>query len=720
MTADAALAQLLAGSGLTYRFTGVTTVSLEKATTGTLNVPAASVEAARPYGPSDLPPPYAGGQVATGGQLGILGNRSIMDTPFNQANYTAKLAQDQNARTLDDVIQNDPAVRKASSPGNGIEDFQIRGFEVSGRDILLNGLGGISPTNGMAMMTESVERVEVLKGPNALLNGIVPSGSVGGAINLIPKRATAEPITQLTPDYSSSSQLGGHADIGRRFGADKEFGARVNAVYRNGDTAIDHQAREQRLTSFGLDYEGENFRLSSDLGYQYDDVDGVRRGIRTTVGLPIPEAPKNTTNYNNPFEYQTSEAYYGTVQGEYDLAPALTAFAIFGGNQLYQDFTTANHRINNVNGTIQAGTVANSAYKFYTMSGTTGVRGTFDTGPVQHKAVLAYAHTWRLWETASSANVNLAVSNIYNPTYTASGPASANYDLTRKNEDLSFSSYVFGDTLSILDERVQLTLGLRQQDVLVRSYTPASGAIRSHYDESALTPMVGILGKPVSNVSVYANYIEGLQPGGVAGVGTANQGQALPPFISEQYEVGTKWDLGQLTTTLSVFEITQPSADTVNNVYQVIGEQRNRGVELGFFGEVTDGVRLLGGLTFIDSTLVKTSTGANQGNSPNGVSPYRVVLGSEWDVPFLKGFTLTGRVSHDSSNYLDVTNVQQVPSWTRLDMGARYTFEPANGKPIIVRATVNNVLDSDYWVNGGTQMGLSEPLTFKLSTSFNF
>ena len=63
------------------------------------------------------PAPYAGGQVATGGSLGLLGNRSVMDTPFNQTNYTAELIANQQARTIRDVLVNDPSVRVDSGGG---------------------------------------------------------------------------------------------------------------------------------------------------------------------------------------------------------------------------------------------------------------------------------------------------------------------------------------------------------------------------------------------------------------------------------------------------------------------------------------------------------------------------------------------------------------------------------------------------------------------------
>ncbi|MCO6740622.1 TonB-dependent siderophore receptor, partial [Streptomyces sp. CHA15] len=86
-----------------------------------------------------------------------------------------------------------------------------------------------------------------LKGPSQLLNGISPRGSVGGGINLVPKRATDQPITEFTGSYASDSQIGGAVDIGRRFGEDNRFGLRFNGVKQSGDTTWDHQHVDRQL-----------------------------------------------------------------------------------------------------------------------------------------------------------------------------------------------------------------------------------------------------------------------------------------------------------------------------------------------------------------------------------------------------------------------------------------------------------------------------------------
>ena len=217
MTAPQALQQLLGGTGVPHRFTSPTAVTVGSggpAGSGALQLDPVQVQGVFPV-PSqamidNLPPAYAGGQVATGGQLGLLGNRDVMSTPFNQTSYTAKKVQDQQAKTVREALIDDPSVR-ASTPSGSLaaENVYIRGF-VSGSDqVTYGGLFGMAPT--FSSMPEFAERVEVLKGPSAMLNGM-PS-SIGGTVNLVPKRAPDAGLTQLTANYVSSAQFGAHADV---------------------------------------------------------------------------------------------------------------------------------------------------------------------------------------------------------------------------------------------------------------------------------------------------------------------------------------------------------------------------------------------------------------------------------------------------------------------------------------------------------------------------
>ena len=674
------------------------------------------------------PAPYAGGQVATGGQLGVLGNRGVMDTPFNQTSYTDQLIQNQQSQTLGDVLDNDLSVRSNFPSAAGVEDFNIRGFPISNADILFGGLYGVAPGYGGAVDTGAIARVEVLKGPNAFLYGIGPGSGVGGAINLVPKRAGEVPITQFTSSYSPDSQFGGHIDIGRRYG-DRDgdsVGVRFNGVLRGGETAIDRLTQDTKSAALGLDFRGSFVRLSTDLGYQSMHTEAMRRFIYldvwTNPDVKIPRAPDSSSNWSQPWTYLDNENVYGVVRGEVDIVEDITAYAAVGGT--YNENETVRQTLGVIDdqGTLE-GRALYGVGSYRSGTAETGVRGSAATAFIKHDFSVGYTTYWRTIDDASTTAWPANNNNLYDPVFSPRptfdplpGPSDAPKLSEQRNASVAFS-----DTLSVLDERVQLTVGVRRQQVTAKNFD--MGTVVSNYDESAWTPAYGLVVKPFSNVSLYANHIEGLQQGLTAPDTAANFGEVFPPFVTEQQEVGMKVDFGTVTATLSAFQIALPSAfiNPATNIFSVSGEQRNRGLELNVFGEPIKGFRPLGGIAVIESVLTKTENPAFQGNKGPGVPQVTANLGAEWDTPFVPGLTVTGRMIYTSSAPYDQANTLTIPSWTRFDMGARYAFV-ANGIPTTVRANVTNVFGSDYWATADQwgSLGLSEPRTFMLSSAFDF
>jgi len=202
-----------------------------------------TVEASADASADGLTAPFAGGQVARGGRIGILGNQDVMDSSFSSTSYTSQFIRDMQAQSVSDVLLNDPTVRTARGFGNFQELYVIRGFPVYSDDIGYNGLYGMLPRQYIA--SELFERVEVFRGASAFLNGAAPGGSgLGGAINLLPKRASNEPLTRLNLGVQSGGEVSGSADISRRFGPDDSTGIRVNAVKRSGNDGIDDEKRD--------------------------------------------------------------------------------------------------------------------------------------------------------------------------------------------------------------------------------------------------------------------------------------------------------------------------------------------------------------------------------------------------------------------------------------------------------------------------------------------
>lgn len=299
-----------------------------------------------------------------------------------------------------------------------------------------------------------------------------------------------------------------------------------------------------------------------------------------------------------------------------------------------------------------------------------------------------------------------------------------NFTAPRRSQTNSLLSGVgVADTISLWDKRLQFTIGARNQSTSTDTSLAVGGALptTTAASKSVWSPAYAVVLKPIENVSLYANYIEGLQAARVVPTGFANAGAILAPAVSKQVEAGVKINMGRLTTTLSAFEIKQPNTVANGSIFTLDGEQRNRGVEWNVFGEIAPTVRLLGGIALIDGIQTKTQSGLNDGRKAVDVPTLNLNLGAEWDTPFVRGLTLTGRVIYTSNEFANPENTLVLPEWTRVDIGARYTFtSPWNGKPIIVRANIENLFNKGYWIGYSGVASLGAPRTYLLSTTFNF
>ena len=669
-----------------------------------------------------LPPAYAGGQVARGGNIGVLGNKDFMDTPFNITSYTAQTMEDKQASTLHDVLINDSSIRFGTSSGHIMENFSIRGLDVNNEHIYFNGMQGLAPY--VHVPVEFLERVEVLKGPSSFLYGGVNT-SVGGAINLVPKRGE-EDVTTFTTSYTSSSHLGGHIDIGRRFGKNNEWGIRFNGLYADGDSETDGQSKERLLGALGLDYRSDKWRLSLDAYGSQESYDNGSVSMYNLANGYV-KAPDGSTNIFQG-TYGTSRNNAILFKSEYDLQDNLTAYANIGKlSKNATGFLTGNH-VRNLQSNGDATINLYNQYQWTdTVSSELGLRGNYQTGSVKHQLVLSSSFVDSESGTASVKSpysYEGISTNIYNPTSLKSYLSQiSSPGKPKKTSETDLSSFLFADTLSFDEEKVQLTLGIRRQNVKTKSYNVNNNyAQTSSYDSSANTPVVGVVVKPWGeSVALYANYIEMLSPGAlVTDTKYSNYGDVLEPYKSKQREIGVKWDKGKFANTLAFFQIEKASSAAINDVFTYDGEQKNRGIEWNIFGNIDENVRVLGGITYLRGELVRlaSASAANEGNTPFGIPKWLMNAGVEWDTPWNRDLTLSVLAVYTGSQYANNSNTTKLPSWVRYDIGARYKTT-VNTVPVTFRASVENVFDKHYWASSFSDnyVTLGGPRTFKLSAT---
>ncbi|UFP97463.1 TonB-dependent receptor [Pseudomonas fitomaticsae] len=712
-------ARLLAGSGLQLQPVGEQAYILMPAPEGSsLQLAPTSILGANDETGGDV---YAGGQVARRGSQGLLGSRDFMETPFSMTTYTSEAVKNQQARTLGDLIASDPSVRATNPAGGRYEQFTIRGFSLFNSDVAYNGLYGVLPTYTIDM--EMADRVDILKGPTQLINGISPRGSVGGGINVVPKRATDKPITSLTANYASNNQIGGAVDVGRRFGEDNQFGLRFNGVKQSGDTEWDHQSVDRDMAVLGLDFRGERLRLSTDVGRTERDTDAPQERVQVGANARVPSASEVRHNYAQPWSKARTKDTFGTVNAEFDVNDSTLLYGGVGVRKSNHDFLRHAVAVTNDKGDFSV-QPRDFTRDENVRTATAGVRNWFHTGPVSHEINLAASYFYMDFENGG-ARYAASPSNLYNPVETPTPVRPTRQDPEVYTEN-RFSGVALADTMGFFDDRLLLTLGARWQRVKVDDWSDDVKGDTA-YDEEKVSPSGGILFKATDKLSLYANYMEGLSQGKIAPSTSVNEDEIFPPFISRQVEVGAKYDAGSFGLTAAVFRIKQPAYETnaVTRVFGPNGKRQNDGVELTVFGEPLQGFRLLGGVMYIDSELTHTTNGTFDGNRAPATPKFNVNLGAEWDVPNVQGLTLTGRGIYSSSQYLDQSNDKQIDAWERFDVGARYAFK-VDEKNITLRANIENVADKRYWSSAGASddsepgLTLSTPRTYLLSATVDF
>ena len=665
--------------------------------------------------------PYAGGQVARGGRVGVLGSEDVMDTPFNITNYTSKLIQDQQALSIADVLQNDPAVRVARGFGNFQQAYLVRGLVIFSDDISYNGLYGLLPRQYLA--AELVERVEVLRGASAFLNGAAPGGSgLGGAVNIMPKRAPNSPLTEATLGYDDG-QLTESVDVARRWGTNKELGLRANVVHREGSSdAIDGEKSRLDAALLGADFRLGGLRVSADFGSQDNQLTAITPNITIAAGVPVPHAPEASRQIAQPWTYSNERDTFGTLRAEYDILPRLTAWAAGG----FRDGRESN-QLESLTVTAADGTdslyASKNARKDSIKTGEVGLRGTFSTGPVKHTVVASYGLFNSVSKNAYAFSNFGGVpgGTIHDTTFTDVPPedflTGGKLDAPLTTQRVIDSSVALADTLGLLDDRLLVSLGARRQKIEDANFDYDTGAqLTGPNDRAGITPVVGVVFKANQQVSLYANYIEGLVAGDVAPDNVSNRGEAFKPYQTKQGEVGVKVDTGRYGGTVSVFASRKPTYQVVGNVFGEASVQRNRGAELSVYGEALPGVRVLGGASFLHTDVA--------GNDAIGSPKSQFNLGFDFDVPGVEGLAFDVRGVHTARQFADLANTQVVPAWNRFDIGGRYVFD-VQSHEVTLRAGIANVTNGNYWASSGGYPGqgyltLGAPRTFAVSGTFSY
>jgi iron complex outermembrane receptor protein len=650
---------------------------------------------------------------------GLFGGNKVVDTPFSVVPFTDELVRAQQLRTVAEVVVNDTSTRTIFAGASPDDRYVIRGFVSQNGDIAFEGLYGMVPARRIAV--EPFASIEILKGPSTLLYGSPPTGNIGGTINVVPKRATQIPTRTATLSFESQSLFGANLDFGQRFMSD-QIGIRVNAAYKEGEVAVD-QVRDRRfVTSVAIDVDLERFKVTADLMYMHLKLKSQDSGIGVpSTATLIPAPPSSRINFGQPFAYYHSEFYRAVLGASYEIFDDVELKLRHGTSEQRDDAVTLSHSFTN----LTVGNIVTRVFRspvFFRQSTWDGsIRANFATGPVTHSLSAVATEFGRQTGTLSQSLSTLN-SNIYNPVQFAP-PANLPSSLGRARLaiDYRFSSVAALDQIGLFDDRVQVTLGVRYQDLKETNFNSATGARLFQLRTKNTSFNYAVLAKPTTETSLYFSSSEGVAQGPNVPLNAVNFGEDFGAFVSKQKEVGGKVDLGRWGGSIALFEISQPSGflEVPSMIFRTTGLTRNRGLEISTYGQVAPGLRLIAGAAFYDPKIESSANGTFDGNLPIGAPRQLANLYAEWSPNFVAGLTMQGRITYTSGQYANASNTARIASWTRFDTGLQHKVDGL-GMPLIAAIIVNNVLDTDYWQSAVSGVHRGAPRTLRMSVQADF
>ena len=673
--------------------------------------------------------------------LGVLGKANAFTAPITVVNYDEQALNNTEARTLvDAVAKKDASVWQFGGESNTLTGLYFRGYQLDARQFSVNGLAGMYGTQGTASV--QVGSAQLIKGASTAVNGMDPEGAVSGSVNIETKKAADEGNRKIGLGWFSNNRAQGTFDLGQRFGENKEFGVRANGKLRHGDTPRHGYSEDNKEFALNADYRGETLRVAFDSIYAKRKTNGGRarmQDIQNANGRLF-DAPDGKTNLLPAWNWQNTVGQTNMLTFEWDAFENAQITGGIGYNKARYYGTlisptvcyTTNRRgvvsssqTETCNSALQyaPGTARLTNQYFRTLSTNLSARGEFETGPVTHNWNTAFDRIVRQRATVRGSGVGSSGGIIYanrdiesqlasfQADYPTSWESTANLDANIKVNSLALS-----DTLGFVDNKYRLTLGGRFQSV---EYTDKIKAQSG--DSRRFSPMLMAAWVPQPDLVVYGNYMEDLEP---ADIKTDDGGNTTmsKPRVSRQFEVGVRKNWGDFVTTLNAFQIKRPgywrgqtnangsltygrNSDFARHKAQggaagdEQGMERSRGIEFNAYANLLNKtLRPTFGLMYLQSTVKNYPNSRDMLVSGVQVANPRVIAkaGVEWDTPFAKGLTLNGGVSYFGKSYQDTQKQYAFPSYTLVDVGARYKTKLGKNT-LTVSSSVENLFNKKYW-----------------------
>ena len=662
---------------------------------------------------------------------GLKTETPLLDTPQSVSVITREQLDDQAIQDIGDILRYTPGASIGQGEGNR-DQITIRGQNTTA-DFFVD---GIRDDVQYFRPLYNVERVEIHKGPNAMIFG---RGGGGGIINRVSKSPVAEDqFGSVTAGVDSFGAFSINGDFNLPIGDSAAF--RINGLYEefnNHRDFFDGRRFAFNPTVGGLLGDKTTVLLS----YEYvDDDRAVDRGnpaelraAGNSCSFADPCGPLEgfeDTLFGQPGTNRTTlQAHVIKLRVDHELTDSLKFNSItqYGNyDKLYRNIYPVDARLSDARLTPATNSVTLDGYVDTTDRENFITQGNLvwkgDTGGIGHTLLVGYEYGKQesanarrdvFFAATADDQITVPLADIIDvPAFTF--PA-----FTRNREsDLNFFSLYIQDQIK-LGEMFEIVGGVRfdRFDIEVNDI---QNVLQLERTDEKFSPRFGAIFKPQPNVSIYASYAKSFLPRSgdqflTLDATTAN----LAPETFENYEIGLKWDIAPaLSLTSAVFQLDRDDQSILlnNQGDTTLSGSRTRGWEIQLAGQLTDRLQINAGYSNLDGQQRNAASSAGQDLRLFQVPEHMASLWAKFDVS--EKFAAGLGVTHQSSQFATNDNSVRIPSFTRFDAALYYTVNDQ----FKIQANIENLFDTTYYpsVHNNDNISTGEPINGRLTAVFSF
>ena len=622
----------------------------------------------------------------------------LRDVPQSVTVIGKDQIKDQSLSSISDVVRYVPGVTSHQGENNR-DEVIIRGNR-SGADFFRD---GVRDDVQYYRDLYNLDRLEVLKGPNAMIFG---RGGGGGVINRVTKEAGQTPVREFTVTGGSFYNRRFTGDLDQPLGDRAAF--RLNGVYENSKSFRDY---------VGLDRFGVNptFAFSPDektnihVGYEYfRDRRVADRGMTSYLGHPV-DLPISTF-YGDPDRSKVRSdvnVFAASLERLFGSLIFRNRFHYANYDRFYQNYVPG---AANSSGTQVAVTAYNNATQRSNWFDQSDLTYSFDLGRTRHTIVGGT-------EFGRQITDNFRNTGYFNNSVTTIQVAFA--------DPVTRIPVTFRQTATDADNHLTLNLaaGFVQDQIEISRYVQAIAGVRYDYFDLTyrnnrnsqilermdhlVSPRLGLVIKPVTAMSIYGSYsVSYLPSSGDQFASLTNITQQVKPEKFTNYEAGVKWDLSpKIAFTSAIYRLdrTNTRANNPSDPTQILqtGSQRTTGFEAGLNGSITNRWTISGGYSWQNARITSTTVAAPAGRRVAQVPRNMFSLWNKYQISRRLGAGLG--LSYRSDMYAAIDNTVVLPAYLKADAAVYYNF----GEHWRLQANLENLTNKRYFVNADSNTNIS-------------